>query len=68
LATFTVGTRHTAFVEKAAELESISGARTVESTLRVLVCFAARGTKIRIISARKATRLEHKDYEENISS
>ena len=34
----------------------------------VLVCFAARGTKIRIISARKATRIERKDYEENVSS
>jgi uncharacterized DUF497 family protein len=34
----------------------------------VLVCFAARGTKIRVISARKATRLERKDYEENINS
>lgn len=33
----------------------------------VLVCFAARKAKIRIISARKATRLERKDYEENIS-
>ena len=34
----------------------------------VLVCFAARGTKLRVIRARKATRLERKDYEENISS
>ena len=34
----------------------------------VLVCFAARGTKVRVISARKATSLERKDYEENISS
>lgn len=33
----------------------------------VLVCFTARGAKIRIISVRKATRLERKDYEENIS-
>jgi len=33
----------------------------------VLVCFAARGTRIRIISARKATRFERKDYEEHIS-
>lgn len=32
----------------------------------VLVCFTNRGTKIRIISARKATRLERKDYEENV--
>lgn len=32
----------------------------------ILVCFTARGTRIRIISARKATRLERKDYEENV--
>lgn len=32
----------------------------------ILVCFAVRRTRIRIISARKATRLERKDYEENI--
>lgn len=34
----------------------------------ILVCFVARGAKIRIISASKATRIERKDYEENISS
>lgn len=32
----------------------------------ILVCFTVRGTRIRIISARKATRLERKDYEENV--
>ncbi len=32
----------------------------------LLVCFAARGTRIRLINARKATRRERKDYEENI--
>ncbi|PYU92247.1 MAG: hypothetical protein DMG25_12420 [Acidobacteria bacterium] len=32
----------------------------------ILVCFTVRGTRIRIISARKATPLERKDYEENI--
>ncbi len=32
----------------------------------VLACFTVRDTRIRIISARKATRLECKDYEENI--
>jgi uncharacterized protein len=32
----------------------------------ILVCFAVRETKIRIISARRATRLERKDYEENV--
>ncbi len=31
----------------------------------ILVCFAVRGIRIRI-SARKATRLERKDYEENV--
>lgn len=34
----------------------------------VLVCFTVRGTRIRIISARRATRLERKDYEKNIQS
>jgi hypothetical protein len=32
----------------------------------LLVCFAVRGGRIRLISARKATRLERKDYEENV--
>ena len=32
----------------------------------ILVCFTARGTRIRIISARKATRLEREDYEEHV--
>ena len=32
----------------------------------ILVCFTVRGTRIRIISARKATPLERKDYEENV--
>lgn len=34
----------------------------------VLVCFTVRGRRIRIISARKATPLERKDYEENVRS
>jgi uncharacterized DUF497 family protein len=33
----------------------------------VLVCFTVRETRIRIISARRATRHERKDYEENVS-
>jgi hypothetical protein len=32
----------------------------------ILVCFSVRGSSIRIISARKATRLERKDHEENV--
>lgn len=32
----------------------------------ILVCFTVRGTRIRIIGARKATRHERKDYEENV--
>lgn len=32
----------------------------------ILVCFTVRGAKIRILSARKATRHERKDYEENV--
>jgi uncharacterized protein len=32
----------------------------------LLVCFTVRDRRIRIISARKATPLEHKDYEENV--
>lgn len=34
----------------------------------LLVCFTQRGTTVRIISARAATRKERKDYEENILS
>ncbi len=34
----------------------------------VLVSFTSRGTRIRLFSARKATRLERKDYEENVGS
>jgi uncharacterized protein len=34
----------------------------------ILVCFAVRDGKIRIISARKATRVEREDYEENVGS
>jgi len=32
----------------------------------LLVCFAVPGTRIRLISARKPTRLEQKDYEEKV--
>ena len=32
----------------------------------MMACFTVRETRIRIISARKATRLERKDYEENL--
>ena len=32
----------------------------------VLVCFTVRQSTIRIISARRATPLERKDYEENV--
>ena len=32
----------------------------------ILVCFAVCGARVRIISARKATRLEHRDCEENV--
>jgi uncharacterized DUF497 family protein len=34
----------------------------------LLVCFTERGDVIRIISARKATRKERNDYEENTFS
>ncbi len=30
----------------------------------ILVCFAVRGNRIRLISARKATKRERRDYEE----
>jgi len=33
-----------------------------------LVSFTARGDRVRILSAREATRLERRDYEENVSS
>lgn len=32
----------------------------------LLVCFVESGDRIRLISARKATRMEREDYEENI--
>jgi len=34
----------------------------------ILVSFTARGDRLRILSARKATQTERKDYEENVSS
>ena len=34
----------------------------------IVACFAVRGERIRLISARKATRWERKDYEENVHS
>lgn len=34
----------------------------------LLVCFTARGASIHIFSARKATKRERQDYEENVSS
>jgi uncharacterized DUF497 family protein len=33
----------------------------------LLVCFAAQHESIRIVSARKATKRERKDYEENLT-
>lgn len=32
----------------------------------LIVCFTSRGESVRMFSARKATRRERKDYEENI--
>jgi hypothetical protein len=40
--------------------------RSSESNL-LLVCFTERGEAVRMISARRATRQERQDYEENIS-
>ena len=34
----------------------------------ILVCFTVRDRRIRIISARKATAIERRDYEENVGS
>jgi uncharacterized DUF497 family protein len=34
----------------------------------LVVCFTAQGESVRIFSARKATRRERKDYEENVKS
>jgi uncharacterized protein len=34
----------------------------------LLVCFTARGTVIRLFSARRATKRERQDYEENVRS
>jgi len=39
--------------------------RSVKGRL-ILACFTVRDKRIRIISARKATPLERKDYEENV--
>ncbi len=33
----------------------------------VVVCFTAQGESVRIFSARRATRRERKDYEENVN-
>jgi uncharacterized DUF497 family protein len=40
---------------------------TIQQEL-LLVSFTAIDERVRVLSARKATRREHKDYEENISS
>ena len=48
------------------EREIIIGHSTKHRLL--LVCFTARESSIRILSARKATRRERQDYEENVSS
>ena len=58
---------HDVPVDVSYSLKHLGHRRSIKRRL-VLVCFAARGTKIRIISARKATRIERKDYEENVSS
>ena len=34
----------------------------------LVVCFTAQGESVRILSARKSTRKERKDYEENVKS
>ena len=34
----------------------------------ILVSFVESGERVRLISARKVTRMERKDYEENVSS
>jgi uncharacterized DUF497 family protein len=34
----------------------------------LVVCFTSQGESVRIFSARKATRNERKDYEENVKS
>jgi uncharacterized DUF497 family protein len=41
--------------------------RSVKERLLV-VCFTAQGESVRIFSARRATKRERKDYEENINS
>jgi len=51
-------------IEEAREI--IIGHSLQQSLL--LVCFTARGASIRIFSARRATRRERQDYEENVSS
>jgi uncharacterized protein len=49
------------------ELREIIIGRSVQQHL-ILVSFTAKGDQVRIISARKTTRTERKDYEENIDS
>jgi len=49
------------------ELREIIIGHSVRRRL-VLVCFTVRDRRIRIISARKATPAERKDYEENVGS
>jgi len=48
------------------EREIIIGHSAKERML--VVCFTAQGESVRIFSARKATRRERKDYEENVKS
>ena len=49
-----------------AQREIIIGHSVKERLL--VVCFTSQGESVRILSARKATRKERKDYEENVKS
>jgi uncharacterized DUF497 family protein len=49
------------------EKREIIVGRSINERLLV-VCFTSQGESVRIFSARRATRRERKDYEENIKS
>ena len=49
------------------ELRELIIGHSIERRM-IVVCFMTRGTRIRLFTARKATRIERKDYEENVGS
>ena len=48
------------------ECREISIGHAANNKQLLVVCFTARETAVRLFSARKASKMEHKDYEETV--